>query len=302
MAVPELPSLETLFEYLPGAVVRFAPRTEERVSLWLEQVREAYESDRRLPSTTPGEALPDAAPLLFGAGVAGAAATARGAAVDRGGCAISAGFGLRGPNRSRTGRFATSSQHSASTDGGSSRGAAERDLKLLAKRAKPVLAAEPRRAPGWQKVREAAAGETLLLRVDFDAGFVLPAEDVAVITAADLLGSRAAHEVPMELRHGSADGATETAFRMDDAVIHSEHGIGLLRGIETVGGDGMPAEETIRIEYAGGATLMVPVQEIGLLWRYGADPEAVSLDRLDGENWKKRRAEVGRRLPKPRMA
>ena len=132
--------------------------------------------------------------------------------------------------------------------------------------------------------------------MDFDAGFVLPAEDVAVITAADLLGSRAAHEVPMELRQGSADGATETAFRMDDAVIHSEHGIGLLRGIETVGGDGMPVQETIRIEYAGGATLMVPVQEIGLLWRYGADPEAVSLDRLDGESWKKRRAEVGRQI------
>ena len=117
-----------------------------------------------------------------------------------------------------------------------------------------------------------------------------------MIAAADLLGSRAAHQVPMELPQGSAGGSTETAFRMGDAVIHSEHGIGLLRGIETVGGNGMAAQETIRHRVRGRATLMVPVQEIGLLWRYGADPEAVSLDRLDGESWKKRRAEVGRQI------
>ena len=56
----------------------------------------------------------------------------------------------------------------------------------------------------------------------------------------------------------------------------------------------MPEQEALRIEYAGGAVLMVPVGEIELLWRYGAESEAVSLDRLDGEGWKKRREQVER--------
>ena len=37
---------------------------------------------------------------------------------------------------------------------------------------------------------------------------------------------------------------------------------------------------------------MVPVGEIEQVWRYGAESEAVSLDRLDGEGWKKRREQV----------
>ena len=47
------------------------------------------------------------------------------------------------------------------------------------------------------------AGDILLkLRADFDAGFVRPQDRVAVIAASDLLGSRAAHAMPMELARG----------------------------------------------------------------------------------------------------
>jgi len=96
----------------------------------------------------------------------------------------------------------------------------------------------------------------------------------------------------MDLTRGAFEAASETALRIGDAVIHIEHGIGRLRGIESVAATGIAEQEALRIEYAGGAVLMVPVAEIEQVWNYGAESEAVSLDRLNGEGWKKRREQV----------
>ena len=79
-------SLETLFEYMPGAVVRSCPPNRRAR---LAVVRAGSRSLREQPPVAVDYSRRGAAghraPLLFGAGVAGAAATARGAAVDRGG-------------------------------------------------------------------------------------------------------------------------------------------------------------------------------------------------------------------------
>ena len=96
----------------------------------------------------------------------------------------------------------------------------------------------------------------------------------------------------MALAPGALEAGLETALRIGDAVIHIEHGIGRLRGLETVTATGIAEQEALRIEYAGGAMLMVPVGEVEQVWRYGAESESVSLDRLDGEGWKKRRDQV----------
>ena len=153
-------------------------------------------------------------------------------------------------------------------------------------------AERPRPVSGWEEILGAAPGAVLLLRADFDAGFVRAEDAVAVIAASDLLGSRAGHRMPMELTRGALEAGSESALRIGDAVIHIEHGIGRLRGIESVATTGIAEQEALRIEYAGGAVLIVPVGEIEQVWRYGAESEAVSLDRLDGEGWKKRRAQV----------
>jgi transcription-repair coupling factor (superfamily II helicase) len=81
-------------------------------------------------------------------------------------------------------------------------------------------------------------------------------------------------------------------FRIGDAVIHLQHGVGLLEGLEAVDAGPAGVTDTIRLEYAGGAKLMAPVADIDLIWRYGAIGPGVSLDRLDGETWPKRRAKV----------
>jgi transcription-repair coupling factor (superfamily II helicase) len=53
---------------------------------------------------------------------------------------------------------------------------------------------------------------------------------------------------------------------------------------------GAPAEDEIVLEFADGAKLLVPAEELGRIWRYGAEADAVTLDKLGGATWPKRRA------------
>ncbi|MFK4875394.1 DEAD/DEAH box helicase, partial [Novosphingobium sp. ZW T3_23] len=53
-----------------------------------------------------------------------------------------------------------------------------------------------------------------------------------------------------------------------------------------------PSTERIVLEYAGGARRLISVDEADRIWRYGADGDAVTFDKLDGSSWQKRRATV----------
>ena len=91
------------------------------------------------------------------------------------------------------------------------------------------------------------------------------------------------------VRHGRA--ADRSMFNADeirptDVVVHEDHGITRLTGLRPVGD-----EERVALAFADGAELLVPVDELGRIWRYGHD-DGVSLDRMGGEAWRRRRAEI----------
>ena len=50
--------------------------------------------------------------------------------------------------------------------------------------------------------------------------------------------------------------------------------------------------DSLRLEFAGGATRLVPAEELDRIWRYGSEAQGVALDRPGGEAWAKRRAEA----------
>ncbi|MDQ4061081.1 MAG: DEAD/DEAH box helicase, partial [Pseudomonadota bacterium] len=167
---------------------------------------------------------------------------------------------------------------------------AERDSRVLARRAEQAVGRPPERVADWDAVTAAPAGALLALQLDLDAGFVDGASGTTVVAAADLLGSRAMRAADREATSELPIGEIE--FRLGDAVIHIDHGMGALRGLETVSVAETAADDTIRLEYAGASILMAPVEEIGKVWRYGSDAEAVSLDRLDSDTWATRRAKA----------
>ena len=164
----------------------------------------------------------------------------------------------------------------------------ERDLRFLSRRAARLLERTIRAAASWEDVAGAEPGSLLSLPMPAERGF--RRDGILAVAAADLLGSRALREDAV------ASGQTlldQVGIRIGDVVVHEDHGIGVVAGIEPLPdlGEGDPGE-AIRLTYAADGVRLVPVLQAHRIWRYGAEPEAVTLDRLDGSSWRKRRDEV----------
>ncbi len=136
---------------------------------------------------------------------------------------------------------------------------------------------------------------------DWPALLALPPGGIALIEA-DLPGfeAEAASLVPYaSIRAAGGAGrdrgaealfAASARLQPGDAVIHLDHGLGALEGVEQVD-TGEARVDCLRLRYAD-ATQIVPFDELDRIWRYGAEAEGLSLDRLGGEAWPKRRAEA----------
>jgi len=83
----------------------------------------------------------------------------------------------------------------------------------------------------------------------------------------------------------------EPDLRIGDVVVHEDHGIGILKDLESIAVAGV-ARDAARLEYREGASVLVPMEEFGKLWRYGSEPEAVSLDRLHTNAWQKKHEKI----------
>ena len=80
-----------------------------------------------------------------------------------------------------------------------------------------------------------------------------------------------------------------------ELIVHRDHGIGRFEGIQTIIAIGIKTD-MIKIAYGGNETLFVPVHDIDLITRYGADNPLIQLDRLGLAGWKNRREKVRKRI------
>ncbi len=91
------------------------------------------------------------------------------------------------------------------------------------------------------------------------------------------------------IRHKPGDDRLmlgENELRPGDVVVHEDHGVTRLTGLREVDGG-----ERVALAFADGAELLVAPDELGRVWRYGNEGD-VSLDRIGGEAWRRRRAEI----------
>ena len=255
--------LETIFDYLPKVLLLAAPGIGDRAIFWFDQIAENYQSAATLPGA---DALPAPDRLYLERteweAVSAAIDVAFIPELSVAGVPYFA-VGLR-PNRRYREFLAAkiAARHRVLLTA-----ADPRDLKTLIRRA-----ATPATAVGsWQDVLKAEPGSVRTLQIDFDAGFVLPDSAVTVIAAGDLLGSRARHAVPMALARDADALGAETGLHIGGPVVHLDHGICLLRGIESVGehgqrGTGHDSARICRRRHIDGAG---PRHRIYLgLWRH----------------------------------
>jgi transcription-repair coupling factor (superfamily II helicase) len=146
-------------------------------------------------------------------------------------------------------------------------------------------------APYWDAAKAADPKTPQRVVLPLDSGFETDA--LAVISETDILGDRLAR--PRRRRRASNFLAEASSLTPGDLVVHIDHGIGRYEGLKTLDVQGAP-HDTLEIHYGGESKLYLPVENIDLLTRYGAETEGVQLDRLGGAAWQARKAKAKERL------
>jgi transcription-repair coupling factor (superfamily II helicase) len=142
--------------------------------------------------------------------------------------------------------------------------------------------------PDALKLDPAATGIAVL---GIEKGFEAP--DFALVSEQDVLGDRM---VRAQTRARRAQNFLQEASSLapGDLVTHIEHGVGRYVGLKTIDALGAP-HDCLELQYDGGK-LFLPVENIELLTRYGADDSGAALDRLGGAGWQARKARAKERV------
>ncbi|MGH6971942.1 MAG: CarD family transcriptional regulator, partial [Caulobacteraceae bacterium] len=135
-------------------------------------------------------------------------------------------------------------------------------------------------SPYWQAAKAADPKKLQRVVLPLDAGF--ETENLAVVSETDILGDRLAR--PRRRRRAANFLAEASALAPGDLVVHIDHGIGRYVGLKTLEVQEAP-HDCLEIHYAADSKLYLPVENIDLLTRYGAESEGVILDRLGGAAW-----------------
>lgn len=147
-------------------------------------------------------------------------------------------------------------------------------------------------AANWAQAskRDQEIISTVVLGIE--SGF--ESDDLAVVAEQDILGDRMVRRTRKTRR--AADFIAElTSLEAGDLVVHVDHGIGKFEGLKTIDVAGAP-RDCLHLTYLGGDRLFLPVENIELLSRYGAEDAAVRLDKLGGGAWQARKAKLKKRV------
>lgn len=146
----------------------------------------------------------------------------------------------------------------------------------------------------WHQVGKLQPFQVGSIILHLEHGFV--ADDIAVITEQDILGDRLARKSGKRKR---ADNFLKEvgALSVGDLVVHVDHGVGRFEGLETLKAGGL-LHDCLKITYAGGDRLFVPVENIDLLTRFGNSDGLTELDKLGGAGWQARKSRVKKDLMK----
>lgn len=144
----------------------------------------------------------------------------------------------------------------------------------------------------WPQALALPRPQTALAVLGIETGF--ETADVAVISEQDILGDRLVRPRRQAKRPENFI-AEVTSLATGDLVVHVDHGIGRFVGLRAIEAAGAP-HDCLEIHYAGDTKLFLPVENIDLLSRYGAEESGVELDRLGGGAWQARKARMKNRI------
>ena len=293
----------TLFDYLPlGTIAVLAEDVHDSAKEFWADTRDRYRDrchDRERPILPPGEIFLPVEDLFA------RLATYPGVRLRRGGDS----------GRGADIRFATRTPPALPIDGRSERPIGFLEDYLAAHAGRCLIVAEtpgrreilletlsahglkPGLVESWGKF---LSGDTRLAMTvaELEDGACIDSPAIAVVTESQLFGARAAQRRRRRGRKGDAEGLVRdlNELRIGAPVVHEAHGVGRYAGLEVLAIGGTSGE-FLRIDYADGDKLYVPVGSLDLVSRYtGVDPESVPLHKLGSRQWQRARRKAAERV------
>jgi transcription-repair coupling factor (superfamily II helicase) len=168
---------------------------------------------------------------------------------------------------------------------------------------KPIYPLKPE---GFDSIADFIKSDSLfgLVTAPLFNGFSWPAENLLVITEAELFTTTA-----RQRRKGKASESADpdmlfkdlSELKIGDPVVHAEHGIGRYQGLVLLNlappKEAPIFEEFLHLQYAGDATLYVPVQQLQMVTRYaGSDPDSAPLHQLGSGQWDKAKRKAAQQI------
>ena len=124
-------------------------------------------------------------------------------------------------------------------------------------------------------------------------GFRLPGAELQIIAEPDVFEEERVKVERKGDRHRSIAKTFLSDLRdlkIDDLVVHVDHGIGRFVGLKQIGvGDSM--QEFMELRYAGEDKLFVPVERLDLVQKYSGTAKP-ALDKLGGTSWERTKTRV----------
>ncbi len=146
--------------------------------------------------------------------------------------------------------------------------------------------------PDSAKRQTSVDSATLLIWVGkLSTGFHLPGLNFRIITEAEIFGESKKIK-PRTPYKSSRFLSTLSDLKVDDCVVHVDHGVGLYRGLSKLAVDHQE-RDFMSLEYADGDKLYVPLERLHLVQKFmGGGGEQFQLNKLGAQQWGKLKKRV----------
>lgn len=122
-------------------------------------------------------------------------------------------------------------------------------------------------------------------------GFEYPELKLCVISDKEVFGESKRKAVP-KVKKGVSKIKSFTDLKIGDYVVHSNHGIGVYKGIKQLELEGLK-RDYLELVYDSGDKLYVPVEQLDLVQKYiGSEGKAPKVNKLGGTEWIKTKSKV----------
>ncbi|MEM7466422.1 MAG: transcription-repair coupling factor [Pseudomonadota bacterium] len=155
----------------------------------------------------------------------------------------------------------------------------------------------PKIYESWDEIVE--GGEKIgLISAPLRNGFSLSDSSLSIVCENQLFGERAQQKRRRRRTNLDQETIVRNLSELEEGapIVHEDHGVGRFLGLEVLEVGGI-SRELIKLEYADGDKLYVPVASLDLISRYsGGNPEHAPLHKLGSGQWEKAKKKASQKI------